>query len=136
MIGKLRIFLQNNWIFVSVAITVIPLSVKVIQELVKIDYIISNTYVVSKKMEPLLPKIDTLIKNQNIVLVNQQQLKSSIDSNRFEIKVYGSILKRHVIKESKTKEDLLNAIKNFGPYWNVNYNPDSSKKKLCLQWVK
>ena len=136
MIGKLRIFLQNNWIFISVAITVIPLSVKVIQEIVKIDYIISNTYVVSKKMEPLLPKIDTLIKNQNIVLVNQQQLKSSIDSNRFEIKVYGSILKSHVIKESKTKEDLLNAIKNFGPYWNVNYNPDSSKKKFAGNVVK
>ncbi len=136
MIKKLHLWLQNNWIFCSVAITITPLVIKGFVDLADIKNMLVSNFEMSKKIAPLLPQINQLVITEDSIKYGIRNLKLGQDSNRQSIKRLSGITEQHIIKDAKTKEDLLNAIKEFGPYWNVNYNPDSSKKKICLQWVK
>jgi len=131
MIDKLRLWLIQNWIFVSVVITAVPIGIKVVHWIGKMDYIVTTTFNMSRKMKPILPKIDTIFVRQGLMRKEIHSIKLAVDSNRSETKCLSKITEKHIVKDAKTKEDLLRAIKDFGPYW--NYNPelsDTIKKKL------
>lgn len=130
MIKTLRLWLQNNWIFCSVAITIAPLVIKGFVDLADIKNMLVSNFEMSKKITPLLPQINQLVISEDSIKYGIRNLKLGQDSNRQSIKRLVGITEQHIIKEAKTKEDLLNAIKEFGPLW--NYKSDSVKKKFCL----
>ena len=78
-----------------------------------------------KKIERLITTMDTILIAQKKQSLEFQSVKLEVDSQRAEAKCIVPILKKVVISNAKTKQDILEAVKSFGPYFNLN---DTKKK--------
>ena len=131
-IDFLRVWLTKYWIVCSTVIVIVPASYKAALWIGKVNYILNANFEMAKTLKPIIPKIDIIISRQSGLIDGQKHIQLSIDSNRDEIKCYGRILKKHVIDEAKTKQQTLDAISEFGKYYNLNYQttPDITKKNF------
>jgi hypothetical protein len=83
-----------------------------------------------QELKRIASKLDTMLYVQKIQIDNQSVLSHQINNANDKMDVYGNVLKKHVTESAKSQKDLLQSVKDFGPYWNMNNEKKNNKLNL------
>jgi len=83
----------------------------------------------------LVGKVDTVLYVQKLQIENQAILDGKLDTIRKMSLTVKNIVKEHIISQAKDKDAILKAVRDFGPYYNMNIEKKKTFYNQTLSYI-